>query len=65
MDRQGTGKAHIEEANMVSSTQDSVRPPLSDMYARWTLDCVVEVAYAIALDFANRPRHYRKMDVII
>jgi len=32
---------------------------LSKMYARWTLDCVVDVAAAIAHDSAKRPRQYR------
>lgn len=32
--------------------------PISDMYARWTLDCVVEAASAVATDFVNRPRQY-------
>jgi hypothetical protein len=29
-----------------------------DLYVRWTLDGVVEIAYAIALDFATRPQSY-------
>ena len=33
--------------------------PISDMYARWTLDCVVNVAHAVGQDFVKRIRHYR------
>jgi hypothetical protein len=29
------------------------------MYERWTLDCVIEVAQAIAKDFVSRPHQYR------
>jgi hypothetical protein len=32
---------------------------IADMYERWTLDCIIEVAQAIATDFVNRPRQYR------
>lgn len=32
---------------------------ISGMYERWTLDCVVEVVMAVAVDFVNRPRQYR------
>ena len=37
------------------------RPPIAQMYARWTLDCVVEAVQAIALDFVKRPRQYREV----
>lgn len=33
---------------------------IAEMYALCTLDCVIEAAHAVALDFVNRPRHYKK-----
>jgi hypothetical protein len=30
-----------------------------ELYARWTLDPVIEMAVAVAHDFPRRPRHYR------
>lgn len=32
---------------------------IADMYERWTLDCVIELAQAIAVDFVSRPRQYK------
>src|ERR1700722_19774478 len=32
---------------------------IPDIYARWTLDCVVEAALAIASDYRTRYRQYR------
>jgi hypothetical protein len=32
---------------------------VADMYGRWTLDCVIEVARSVSLDLVSRPRHYR------
>src|SRR5947208_2143982 len=31
------------------------------MYKRWTLDCVVEIAHAVALDFSGRPELYQQV----
>ena len=28
---------------------------LGDLYARWTLDCLVEIAHAVANDYVGRP----------
>ena len=36
-------------------------PMIADMYERWTLDCIIEVVQAIAMDFVNRPRQYREV----
>jgi hypothetical protein len=36
---------------------------VGDLYARWTLDCLVEIAYAIAQDFVGRPQLYLGDDV--
>lgn len=33
----------------------------AELYELWTLDCVVDVAQAISLDFVARPRHYRRV----
>jgi hypothetical protein len=32
---------------------------IGDMYARWTLDCVVETGYQVSLDFIARPEFYK------
>src|SRR5437773_4292122 len=43
----------------------STRPPtgqqLGLMYKRWTLDCVVNIAYAVSLDFSQRPELYQEV----
>jgi hypothetical protein len=31
------------------------------MYKRWTLDCVVNLAYAVSLDFSQRPELYQEV----
>jgi hypothetical protein len=31
------------------------------MYKRWTLDCVVEIAHAVAVDFSDRPELYQQV----
>ena len=33
-----------------------------DMYARWTLDCLVEIAHAIAIDYFSSPEFYQGED---
>jgi len=30
-------------------------------YERWTLDCVVKIGYAVALDFSDRPELYQQV----
>lgn len=35
---------------------------LGDMYARWTLDCLTEIAYAIAADYFASPGFYQGLD---
>src|SRR5215467_13710866 len=42
-----------------STFQDFV----GDIYARWTLDCLVEIGYAISVDFVNRPYLYKGQDI--
>jgi len=36
---------------------------VADTYARWTLDCLVEIAYAISIDFVSRPQLYQSDDI--
>jgi len=36
---------------------------LGDLYARWTLDCLIEIAHAVSLDFVAQPNRYRGSDV--
>ncbi|MEO7860174.1 MAG: hypothetical protein ABIU05_06970 [Nitrospirales bacterium] len=38
---------------------------IGQMYGRWTLDCVNEAAYAVALDYEKRYRHYRDVDAAV
>jgi len=39
-------------------------PPnfLADLYARWTLDCLVEIAHAISIDYFSSPEFYQGDD---
>jgi hypothetical protein len=46
-----------------SSASSDFSTFIGDVYARWTLDCLVEIGYAIAVDFVNRPQLYQS-DVI-
>jgi hypothetical protein len=44
----------------------SIAPPLLGQslgldYKRWTLDCVVKIAHAVALDFSDRPELYQQV----
>jgi hypothetical protein len=36
---------------------------VGDMYARWVLDCVVEIAHAVSRDFIARPEFYKGADI--
>ncbi len=48
--------------NVKSSAVGQPEPPfISNMYERWTLDCIIEVVQAVAVDFVNRPRQYREV----
>ena len=38
---------------------------IADMYERWTLDCVVELAQAVAADFVSRPRQYKDVSAAV
>jgi hypothetical protein len=35
---------------------------LGDMYARWTLDCLVEIAHAVSIDYFSGPEFYQGED---
>ncbi|MDX1415690.1 MAG: hypothetical protein R3293_15950 [Candidatus Promineifilaceae bacterium] len=35
---------------------------LGRMYKRWVLDCVVDIAYAVSIDFSQRPELYQNID---
>ena len=36
---------------------------IGDMYSRWTLDCLIEIAHAVSIDYVARPEFYRGADV--
>src|SRR5262249_4317599 len=36
---------------------------ISRLYAQWTLDCLVEIGYAISVDFVTRPQLYLGDDI--
>jgi len=42
---------------------DSYDKLVGDMYARWVLDCVVEIAHAVSRDFIGRPDFYKGADI--
>lgn len=35
---------------------------LADMYARWTLDCLIEIAHAVSIDYFSSPEYYQGED---
>jgi hypothetical protein len=38
---------------------------VGDMYARWVLDCLVEIAYAVSKDYVARPEFHKDSEVPI
>ncbi|SRR5713101_3974916 len=44
-------------------TADDFSALIGDLYARWTLDCLVEIGYAISVDFVSRPQLYQSDDI--
>ena len=44
------------------STEKNAASFLGDMYARWTLDCLVEIAHAISIDYFSNPEFYQGDD---
>jgi hypothetical protein len=55
-------KGELTMANSNTTTQ-SFGNLIGDMYARWTLDCVIEIAHAVSIDYVARPEFYRGSDV--
>jgi hypothetical protein len=37
---------------------------IGGLYRRWVLDCVVEYAYAVSMDFNVRPGFYKNVSVV-
>jgi hypothetical protein len=50
---------------METNVQDANDLPvlIGQLYGRWTLDCIVEIAYAVSLDFVARPQMYVGPDI--
>lgn len=46
-----------------TSTADDFPALIGDLYARWTLDCLAEIGYAVSLDAITRPQLYQADDV--
>jgi hypothetical protein len=46
----------------MAEQQTSFGQQLGDMYKRWVLDCIVNLGYAVSVDFSNRPELYQKVD---
>src|ERR1700730_13067921 len=36
---------------------------ISRLYAQWSLDCLVEIGYAVSVDFVTRPQLYQSDDI--
>ena len=36
---------------------------IGDLYARWTLDSLTEIGYAVSVDFINRPQLFTDSDI--
>lgn len=50
----------MDTLNTVSPAETG--PFLDDMYARWTLDCLVEIAHAVSIDYFSNPEFYQGDD---
>src|SRR5258705_2014592 len=46
-----------------AQTTDEFPALVGELYSRWTLDVLVELAYAVSLDFVARPQHYVSADI--
>lgn len=53
-------KAVNEKKAACNSFENNV----ADMYRRWCLNCLVEIANAVSLDFIRRPQLYQQIDVV-
>src|SRR5215471_10470366 len=50
------------ETRSKSDSQISTAELLADLYARWTLDCLVEIAHAVSIDYFSYPEFYKGED---
>jgi hypothetical protein len=50
-------------ATNASSSSSDFFALIGDLYTRWTLDGLTEIAYAIATDFIVRPQLYQTDDI--
>jgi hypothetical protein len=50
---------------METAAQSAVDFPeqVGRLYARWTLDCIIEIGYAVSIDFITRPQLYLGGDI--
>jgi hypothetical protein len=58
--------SYLEEDAMATTTAqggDNFSKLIGDIYARWTLDCLIEIGYAISVDFITRPQLYLSNDI--
>ncbi|MET0069711.1 MAG: hypothetical protein ABW096_06695 [Candidatus Thiodiazotropha sp.] len=51
---------------MVTSTNDKNHtgtdiPAIAEIYMRWTLDCIIDSARSVSVDFTKRPRQYKRV----
>lgn len=46
-----------------ATTDDEFPTIAGNLYARWTLDCLTEIAYAISTDAISRPQLYQSDDI--
>lgn len=46
-------------ATAPAGSSDNFPTLIGQLYARWTLDCLIEIAYAVSIDFINRPSSYK------
>ena len=58
-----TWKKKESDDGMSRTTSTDIERKLGMMYFRWTLDCIVELAYAVSNDFVARPRFYQDDDI--
>jgi hypothetical protein len=49
--------------NNVAQSAKDFPSLIGQLYARWTLDCLIEIGYAVSMDFVARPQLYLSDDV--
>jgi hypothetical protein len=50
------------EIRSKSDSQIDLAELIADLYARWTLDCLVEIAHAVSIDYFSYPEFYKGDD---